>query len=119
MRTEFLLLCGVFTLANGLGCGVGAPDSEALGVAQQLQASSRRERAKIARSVASRQDEGLIIPTYFHVIESEDKAGFVTDRMLDAQVRKPSLFHILNYPWSHTMTSHSLHTRERHVPTSR
>lgn len=67
-------------------CGSEAPEPEALSAGRNLQHLQRREDPDISYHALSKRDEGLLIPTYLHVVESEDKAGFVTDVMIDAQV---------------------------------
>ncbi|EWZ79867.1 hypothetical protein FOWG_16029 [Fusarium oxysporum f. sp. lycopersici MN25] len=52
-----------------------------------MRTTQRAEQSTGKRSSLSRPAEGLRISTYLHVVESEDKAGFVTGKMLEGQIK--------------------------------
>lgn len=63
-------------------CGSSVPEPEALEAAAGLRDAQRAE------GVLQRRDgEGLLITTYVHVVEDTRNAGFVTDGMINDQVR--------------------------------
>lgn len=66
-------------------CDSYSPPEEALEAARHLQEGEHLSQSQSASQRRSRS-EGLIIPTYLHVVESEELAGFVTDKMLNDQV---------------------------------
>ncbi|KAF4460336.1 metalloprotease 1 [Fusarium albosuccineum] len=68
-------------------CGSARPASEAVKAARAMRSAQRAEESNEKRSIVSKRAEGLIIPTYLHVVESEEQAGFVTDKMLDDQMK--------------------------------
>lgn len=66
-------------------CGSSEPEPEALQAAAKLRDAQRAEGTP-SRAALQRRDEGLLITTYVHVVEDQQHAGFVTDKMIDDQV---------------------------------
>ena len=65
-------------------CGSSDPEPEALEAAARLRDAQRAEGAALQRR---RDEDGLLITTYVHVVEDQQHAGFVTDGMITDQVR--------------------------------
>jgi formate-dependent phosphoribosylglycinamide formyltransferase (GAR transformylase) len=88
----FVLSASASVLASTF-CGSTNPPEEALEAAQSL-GIGKRDISTHSRSSAYRQREkGIVIPTYLHVIESKKKAGTVTDKMINDQVRDNPFLH--------------------------
>ncbi|KAJ0120080.1 metalloprotease mep1 [Diaporthe amygdali] len=66
-------------------CGSSEPEPEALQAAAKLRDAQRAEGTP-SRAALQRRDEGLLITTYVHVVEDQQHAGFVTDKMIDDQM---------------------------------
>ncbi|KAF6829291.1 metalloprotease 1 [Colletotrichum plurivorum] len=66
-------------------CGANIPEPEAVEAAWNLRAAHRAE--GFSAGFLSKRAEGLLIPTYLHVVEDAAHAGFVTDKMIDDQMR--------------------------------
>ena len=67
------------TLGASQSCGVGEPSPKLRELARTM---------RDAPASAKRADNaGLIIPTYLHVVESAERQGTVTAKMLGDQVR--------------------------------
>lgn len=64
-------------------CGSEKPAPEALVAARRLHAE--HEAAQNA-GLSKRADDGLVISTYLHVVETQAEAGYVTYAMLEDQV---------------------------------
>jgi hypothetical protein len=87
MQLGLLCLLGLLAgFANSKGvCGSSEPPEEAVNAARLLHGESLRLRGFPAP--AERQlDEILVIPTYLHIVETEEDSGFVTEKMLSDQV---------------------------------
>ncbi|KAK2007129.1 metalloprotease 1, partial [Colletotrichum eremochloae] len=91
MRPTSLLenvVVGLATASLGVAqerCGSENPDLEAYRAAVSLRAAQRAE--GVSGQFLARRAEGLLITTYLHVIEDEEHRGFVTDKMIDDQMR--------------------------------
>jgi hypothetical protein len=90
MRSLLVFLAGFAEAAYGQSaykqCGSELADPASLEVSKKLRNTQRVESSDLGSQSTHLRTDGLLIPTYLHVIESQDKAGFVTDGMLDAQV---------------------------------
>lgn len=67
-------------------CDSTEPETEAIRATHDMRTAQPAEQSTGKRSSLSCRAEGLRISTYLHVVESEDKAGFVTGKMLEGQV---------------------------------
>ncbi|WDK22799.1 metalloprotease 1 [Colletotrichum graminicola] len=66
-------------------CGSEEPGAEAYQAAVSLRAVQRAE--GLSAYVLAKRAKGLLIMTYLHVVEDEAHRGFVTDKMIDDQMR--------------------------------
>lgn len=72
-------------------CGSSYPEPEALEAAARLRDAQRAEGGVALRRQegggGGGEEDGLLITTYVHVVEDQLRAGFVTDEMVNDQVR--------------------------------
>jgi hypothetical protein len=87
-------------------CGSTDPVPEALEAAAKLRDAQRTEGAGPRRDV---NEEGLLITTYVHVVEDQQHAGFVTDKMIADQIRIPTPPHKHKHSSAHTGTPSRIH----------
>lgn len=83
MKLWSLLISATLAVSQSVPrqCGQGDPTPELRELARAMQA------APVAvQAVDEAVDETLVIPTYLHVVESADRKGTVTTKMLDDQV---------------------------------
>lgn len=89
MVAPTLSLALLSLLAPGMqaksGCGSIESPPEVLEAAKGIDLTGPPADLAIRRR-AYRHEEGLVIPTYLHVVEGTDAVGYVTEDMIAAQV---------------------------------
>lgn len=82
--TSLVRLAVVARVAAQEKCGANIPEPEAVEAAWNLRAAHRAE--GFSAGFLSKRAEGLLVPTYLHVVEDAAHAGFITGKMIDDQV---------------------------------
>lgn len=84
---HFAIASVLVSFVQGQGfCGSSEPPEEATNAARLLHSQSL-SLGQVSRRAQGKTNETLVIPTYVHIVETEADAGFVTEKMLDDQVR--------------------------------
>lgn len=89
LQIPLVPLLAVLNLASGpasASCGSNNPPEEALEAARSLDIDRQSTGMQVRSALHNSPREGFVIPTYLHVVESKEKAGLVTDKMLHDQV---------------------------------
>ncbi|KAF5268263.1 hypothetical protein FOXYS1_849 [Fusarium oxysporum] len=88
LQIPLVPLLAVLNLASGpasASCGSNNPPEEALEAARSLDIDRQSTGMQVRSALHNSPREGFVIPTYLHVVESKEKAGLVTDKMLHDQ----------------------------------
>lgn len=76
-------------VAHSDWCGSVDPPPEVVDVSRTMQAATHAKKRHLPHNYYSKRIETMLITTYVHIIETEELAGYVTDKMLHDQVYSP------------------------------